>query len=354
MGKGGAPAIYFDDALAFPGLINSHDHLELNLFPLTTSTLHQNYRDWAADVQGNYQNLIRQVQVVPERVRYQWGVLKNLLAGVTTVVQHGSKPVLEDPLPIEVLHPISLHSVAFEKRWAWKLLGARPPVVMHLGEGVGEVAAGEVRRFLRWNVLGKRIVAVHGMALRPEHRGYFRALIWCPDSNFELYGQTALVEQLKGGLPILFGTDSTLSAHWDLWPQLRRARNTRKLSDEELFLTLTRAPALIWDLSGRGLLAPGMDADLVIARRPEGRGWDGFYQLGPEDMLLVLKAGQPVLFDESLMESIKEYGRGAYHPIKVGVSTKYLALDAPAMIREVDRLSNLPIELADESGFRLL
>jgi len=321
---------------------------------LTTSTLHQNYREWADDVQGNYQDLIRQVQAAPEAVRYQWGVLKNLLAGVTTVVQHGPKPELKNPLPIEVLHPTSLHSIAFEKRWAWKLLRATSPVVMHLGEGVGEVAAKEIRQFLRRNVWGKKIVAVHGMALRPGHTGHFRALIWCPDSNFELYGQTALVEQLKGSLPILFGTDSTLSAHWNLWRHLRRARNTRKLSDEELLLTLTQAPALIWDLPGKGRLAPGMDADLVVARRPEGRNWDGFYRLEPEDILLVLKRGQPVLLDESLPESIHKYGRGPYYPVKVGAITKYLALDAPALIREVDRLSNLPIELADESGFRLL
>jgi cytosine/adenosine deaminase-related metal-dependent hydrolase len=31
--SGGEFQLYFDDCIVFPGLINSHDHLDFNLFP---------------------------------------------------------------------------------------------------------------------------------------------------------------------------------------------------------------------------------------------------------------------------------------------------------------------------------
>ena len=36
----------FNDAIVFPGLINSHDHLDFNLFPQLGSSTFNNYSEW--------------------------------------------------------------------------------------------------------------------------------------------------------------------------------------------------------------------------------------------------------------------------------------------------------------------
>src|ERR1043165_5907685 len=43
--------IRFERAVAFPGLINSHDHLDFNLFPLLANRVYNNYTEWARDIQ---------------------------------------------------------------------------------------------------------------------------------------------------------------------------------------------------------------------------------------------------------------------------------------------------------------
>src|SRR3954471_1257170 len=76
----------FDDALVLPGLINSHDHLDFNLFPTFGATIYKNYIEWATNIHGSYKDEIAAVLQVPEELRVQWGIYKNLLAGITTVV----------------------------------------------------------------------------------------------------------------------------------------------------------------------------------------------------------------------------------------------------------------------------
>src|ERR1700753_935960 len=79
----------FDNAIVFPGLVNSHDHLDFNLFPQLGGERYNNYRQWGKHIHQYYKNEIAAVLEIPKVLRYEWGVFKNLLCGVTTVVNHG-------------------------------------------------------------------------------------------------------------------------------------------------------------------------------------------------------------------------------------------------------------------------
>jgi hypothetical protein len=83
--------INFDDAIAFPGLINSHDHLDFNLFPSLGEKLYQNYTEWGKQIHQDYSNEIAAILKIPTSLRERWGIYKNLICGVTTVVNHGPK-----------------------------------------------------------------------------------------------------------------------------------------------------------------------------------------------------------------------------------------------------------------------
>src|SRR6476659_1696207 len=81
--------ITFDNAIAFPGLINSHDHLDFNLFPSLGGKIFNNYTEWGNHIHKHYKEQINAVLKVPFNLRTQWGIYKNLLCGITSVINHG-------------------------------------------------------------------------------------------------------------------------------------------------------------------------------------------------------------------------------------------------------------------------
>ena len=79
----------FENCIAFPGLINSHDHLEYNLYPRLGHKIYGDYVEWGNDIHIKDKELINSIESVPAELRLQFGVLKNLICGVTFVAHHG-------------------------------------------------------------------------------------------------------------------------------------------------------------------------------------------------------------------------------------------------------------------------
>jgi cytosine/adenosine deaminase-related metal-dependent hydrolase len=355
----GEPTLNLDGALAFPGLINSHDHLDFNLFPLLGNKKYNSYTGWGPDIHANNKAIIHEILKIPQPLRTQWGIYKNLLNGFTTVVNHGEH--LDTGASLETSSPritgnprISgnplitifqdchcLHSVGFENNWKWKLnhpAKTRQPVAIHIGEGTDAAATREIDQLIRWNLFRRPLIGIHGVAMTEEQAPAFHALVWCPASNYFLLNRTAPVDKLKANVPILFGTDSTLTSGWNAWDQIRLARDLHLTTDTELLATLTVNPAAAWALNDRGTLDPGKRADLVIARpKPGQSAANAFFTLDPEDILLVIHGGAIKLFDHLLLEPITEKGLTAedFQPTKPG--GKYVAGDLPGLIQEIHR-----------------
>ena len=106
--------ISFDHALAFPGLINSHDHLEFDNYEQFEGGPYRDYVEWAAQVRRRYASRIAELEKVPRQARVRSGIARNLLSGVTSVAHHGS-PVECVDAPIEVIAGTrSVHSPRLE------------------------------------------------------------------------------------------------------------------------------------------------------------------------------------------------------------------------------------------------
>jgi cytosine/adenosine deaminase-related metal-dependent hydrolase len=335
------PSLDFDGALVFPGLINSHDHLDFNLFPLLGNGTYNNYTEWGRDIHANNKAIIRDILKIPQPLRTQWGIYKNLLNGFTTVVNHGEHLDTTDA-PITVFQDCyCLHSVGFESRWKWKLNYSPKtgqPIAIHVGEGTDTAASNEIDELIRWNLFHRPLIGIHGVAMTEEQAPSFHALVWCPASNYFLLDRTAPVDKLKTKVPILFGTDSTLTSGWSAWDQIRMARDLHLVPDTDLLAMLTTAPAAAWGLNDRDALAPGKRADLVIAHpKPGLNATDAFFALDPEDLLLVINAGEIKLFDPSLLEPITEQGLTAADFQPTRPDGKYVAGDLPALIQEIRR-----------------
>ena len=334
-------SLSFEDSMVYPGLINSHEHLEFNLFPALGEGIYNNYIEWGTDIQKRESALINKVLAVPLELRVQWGIYKNILNGVTTIVNHGMPLTINSDEATVIQKCLSLHSVRFEKGWLRKLnnpfMGDKP-VVIHIGEGTDDTAKKEIDEFIRWNLLNKKIIGVHGVAMTSNQASAFDGLIWCPASNYFLFGKTAEVDKLAQNTRIVFGTDSTLTADWNLWQHLRLARNEEKVSDECLVNMLTSTPAVLWGLRNSGKIAAGYNADLVVAKmKVKSDTMESFFKGNPEDILLVMHNGEILIFDEDLSDQIK--ANDVYYPhyskIYMNNCAKYVKGDLPALMDKI-------------------
>jgi hypothetical protein len=264
------------------------------------------------------------------------------LNGVTTVVHHGDRLPIPDPAITVFQQDNVLHSVPFERHWKLKLnrpLAGSQPFVIHTGEGTDTQSKEEIDSLIRWNVFGRTLIAVHGVTMTEDQARAFAALVWCPDSNYFLLNRTADVSRLQHKTTVVFGTDSTLSADWNLWEQLRLARNLRAITDEALFRSVTATAAAVWRLTGHGVLEAGSRADVVVAKRIDIGGDDlaAWFEINPVDIMLVMHDGKIVLADESRYRQLQETRSDVSSLSKITVqgSVKYVYGDLPGLMAQI-------------------
>jgi hypothetical protein len=94
-----------------------------------------------------------------------------------------------------------------------------------------------------------------------------------------------------------------------------------------------------------------MSADLVVARRRAPDPYDAFFDIAPEDILLVLRQGTVVLRDASLDAAFVEV-RGGESPlfsVRLGQTEKRVAENVGALLADLRACgvpANLPISVA--------
>lgn len=310
-----AQAAGIEDLIAFPGLVNSHDHLEFNCYPPTGTPPYRDFLEWSCDVQADHE-LTGKTERIPFKTRRQLGLLKNLLWGVTAVADHGGKT--QDGVITIIPQPGAIHSPELASRPRLQLIFGRDAAVMHLAEGTTEASRMRAIALLHWNLRGRRVAGIHAVSFKAKDFAALDALIWCPGSNHFLFGRSADVATAAKHTKILFGTDSTLSTPGTLWDQLRAARGA--IPDQALLASLTTTPAAFWGLHGRS-------ADYVLARRRFRDDWDAFFGLTPEDILVVIHHGRIVLLDAALTAGIA--APDEYSAITLGKSRKFLRMPLP-------------------------
>jgi cytosine/adenosine deaminase-related metal-dependent hydrolase len=345
--------IDFTDAIAIPGLINSHEHLDFNCHTVLGERKYEHYTDWGKHIHAAFKENINAVLKIPLNLRTAWGMYKNLLAGVTTVVNHGNILKTDNPLIDIYQETQNLHSVGFEKNWKWKLnnpILRKKACVIHTGEGTDKRSSDEIDELIRYNLLGRNLIGVHGVAMKPEQSKYFKGLVWCPESNKVLLDHHAPITQLKTNTSVVFGSDSTLTGNWNIWKHLRLARTLQQVTDEELFDMITGAPARLWNMN-KGKLQPKKIADIVVIKSKNGSSTlEGLFRTNPEDILLIVHKGQIRLFDKSLLPQFRNLPVNLfrYSQISYKDDIKFVEGELPGLIAEIKRYNpnvNFPVEV---------
>jgi cytosine/adenosine deaminase-related metal-dependent hydrolase len=261
-----------------PGLINAHDHLQLNSLPaLGTPKIYPHAHDWVLEVDARRRAdpQFAAGVAVPRDERLFMGAVKNLLSGVTTVAHH-------DPLYEFLTQPHCPVAVVQDYGWSHSLyidteasvadsFSATPkdwPWIVHAAEGLNTQAADEFDRLEALGCVNANSLLVHGIALNARQRERLLAagagLIWCPSSNMRLFGKTAEVRELATHGRVALGTDSRLSGSRDLLEELKIAGALAMVEHSDLEAMVTEVAANLLRLSDRGRLRPGLRADLLV------------------------------------------------------------------------------------------
>lgn len=347
--------IHFNSATVFPGLINSHDHLDFNCFSILGQKKYSNYTEWGLHIHKTYKEQIDSILKIPQNLRTAWGMYKNLIAGVTTVVNHGTRLNIENPVINIYQESQNLHSVKFEKGWKWKLnnpLYKNKDCVIHTGEGSDKKSATEIDHLLKFNLLKRKLVGVHGVAMSASQAEKFKGLIWCPESNRVMLNKHARIADLKTHTPLLFGTDSTLTGNWNIWHHLRLARSLHQVNDAELFAMITHSPARLWNMNNGELLAD-KDADLVVTKKKTGiPSWDDLFKTNPEDILLIIHKGKVRLFDKAMHPQFIHLPLNISRFARVSIKghIKFIEGNLPGLIQSIKRYNpqtQFPVEIPD-------
>jgi amidohydrolase family protein len=310
--------VNLDGYTIFPGLINAHDHLELNHYPRTKyRPVYANARQWSADVNAHLnKSPFKELRAYPLEDRLFISGLKNLLCGATTVAHHNPphKALFRRNFPVRVLrkygwaHSLYLSSDeeivrsyrSTPKDWPW---------FIHLAEGTDDEAKGEYRRLKALGCVGKNTVFVHGVGITPEDVMDAHTpgkpgtgLVWCPSTNLYLLGQTTRDGHWwvvhVGNMAL--GSDSRLTADGDLLDEMRVAAT---IYDCDMVIDMvTFQPANLLSLPSAGNLESGAYADILATQSTTRE--DSALALCRShraDLALVVKGGVPQIGDPEVM-----------------------------------------------------
>ena len=280
----------------YAGLVNAHDHLELNHYPRTKyHNQYDNAHQWGDDVNKRLgDSPFKELQQYPLKDRLFIGGLKNLLSGATTVIHHNPphKHLFRRDFPVNVFkHYAWSHSLHFSTDQDIQASYRNTPKdglwFIHLAEGTDKTAHNEYQRLKSLSCINKNTVIIHGVGLSEadiaDCAPKIKGLVICPTTNRYLLDALPNIQcWLKHGGEIFIGSDSRLTADGDLLDEFNCLR-AHGLWDNNY---LHNNP-----LSNDAPLSVGKNADFIINPDWEKRSGHG----------LIVKNGIPQIGNAELM-----------------------------------------------------
>lgn len=338
------------DAWIFPGFIDAHNHVAYNVLPKFRPTrLFKNRSEWQNSkaykkFKQPYETLIKK-NLACEAIKY--AEMKALISGVTTI--EGTSPASpcvrtlirnaenQNQLDIDSSHirtfvlDIQTFDVAKEKMD----FSVTKSFVVHLAEGVDRKARAEFATLKQKGLLTAQTAIIHGTALGEaefqEMAQVGAKLIWSPQSNLTLYGQTTRIPlALEHGVPVSLGVDWNPTGSDDIFEELRAASKV----NEEKFAgaipktswipMITENPAEALALSDKiGTLAPGLKADITVLASEDADPTESLLKTHLQDVEMVWVGGELLYGDAGAVEAAK---RNLCEPLLVHGSTKQICV----------------------------
>jgi cytosine/adenosine deaminase-related metal-dependent hydrolase len=293
--------VHETDGVILPGLLDLHGHPEFNVFAAwEPPKVYANRYAWRRSTA--YQQLVRDPQnalidAVPPQTQTRYAEIRALVGGVTGVqgASSTSSSTKAEPLVRNIdrwafgshrarslvdLPSGNFGKESFDRIIAHIEAGTVSSFYLHLSEGRrgDEVSEKEFRRFLELGAATPATNIIHGSALTASDLHDVAdagcRLIWSPQSNLRLYGETTLAgEALSAGIPVALGADWLPSGSTSLLAEMKVAR--RELARQGHPIPAADLVAMVTSVAARltgleehlGSVAVGRPADLLVLER---------------------------------------------------------------------------------------
>ncbi len=304
-----------------PGLIDLHGHPEYNIFAAwEPPRLYRNRYQWRrsaeyqAVVREPWENLTGTDTLLPALMRY---AEVRALTGGATAIQGSSG--LHQTADEALVRNVDRRIFGQHRARSVVDLGRLGPenvarltrqiddgdvnaVYIHLAEGTDDTSRAEFDDLVASGLLTPATIIIHGTALTREQMADARdagaKLVWSPQSNLRLYGDTTRVaDALDLGIPVGLGADWLPSGSPSLLAELKVARRVlarQGAADDpqRLVRMVTSDAAGIAGLGDRlGRLEAGRPADILVLERRIDDPWENVLAAEPSWIDLVTIGG---------------------------------------------------------------
>ncbi len=297
----GSVVVHETEGVILPGLLDLHGHPEFNVFAAwEPPKVYANRYAWRRSTA--YQQLVRDPQnalldAVPPQTQTRYAEIRALVGGVTGIqgASAAASSLKAEPLVRNIdrwafgshraRSLVDLPSGSFGKESFDRIIaniraGEVNAFYLHLSEGRrgDDVSEKEFRHFLELGAATPATNIIHGSALTAadlrEVADAGCRLIWSPQSNLRLYGETTLAaEALAAGIPVALGADWLPSGSTSLLAEMKVARRElarqgHPVAPAELVAMVTSVAARLAGLDEHlGSVAAARPADLLVLER---------------------------------------------------------------------------------------
>jgi cytosine/adenosine deaminase-related metal-dependent hydrolase len=347
-------------SFVYPGLINSHDHLQGNYLPRVgppPGGFYLTWLPWDNDLKASA-TFIERSRLSRENL-YHLSAYKNLFSGVVTVNDHFPQALNRDILPALPIRAILSYSLAHEAssydlKWGdgikeehQKAAANGWPFITHLAEGFDKESMEAVDTLERLGVLDRYCLLVHCIGFSDgdikKAAAAGASVSWCAASNMLMFNVTCKIRKfLKAGINVAIGTDSSATGSYNLFEEMRYDRELfRGLYGEELpaktiFEMVTVNAARAFKMQDcTGALEEGKLADILVLKGNRDDPYENLLAAEMKDIELLIRAGKPVYGEFRFLELLGGKLPGGYSRITVAGRPMFVLGDPAGLYLEV-------------------
>jgi 5-methylthioadenosine/S-adenosylhomocysteine deaminase len=356
---------------AFPGLIDTHNHLNWNsIAKWKPDKVYDNRQAWkdlpagttyGDEVTAVYKKMSESTKTpAPLFTSAKYSEIRAIAGGTTMIESSYSKDDAKAP-------PLVLaRNLTFVPFRAWndttEVAKLKPEVLagykadlkvnksdpkylnklfLHIAEGKNDdpVGLGEFKWLRDNDLMNSHVVVIHGGALgKKEFEEMAKngmGLSWSPRSNIALYNETTRIpDAIKAGVTVALSPDWTISGSNNTLEEMKFAydyardhwKSNNPITQKRLFKMVTSDAARVAGIDDRtGKLQKGFDGDLFLAEKLDQDPFKSLLKTTPKNIALVVVEGKPVYGDTQQMTALGVSTTNS-EPIEIEGVTKQIIL----------------------------
>ena len=368
-----------EKSYVYPGLINTHDHLQGNYRPPVgpkPGVFYLTWLPWDNDLKAS-ETFKERSQLTREDL-YRISGYKCLFSGVTTVNDHFPQKLNAEILPTLPIRAILEYGLAHESssydlKWGdgvevehERAVKNKWPFITHLAEGFDEESMHGVNHLENLKILDPHCLLVHCIGFSDEDIEKVAkagaSVSWCGFSNKFMFNVTCKIRKMiELGVNVTIGTDSSATGSANLLDEMRydralyRSMYGEDLEAETIFRMVTvNAAKAFWMDDRIGTLEEGKLADLLVIKACREDIYENLLGAAMEDIELLTLAGIPIYGELRFLDLLGGELPEGYTQITVAGRPMFIKGDPTELYRNVRKkvglkkvLDFLPFEPRD-------